>query len=126
MKEWHFMLPYLPPGINSQYTHTARGRMVLTAGAMDSRQDIGKVCLANGFKADITKTYEISIIWTFPNRGHDIDGPIKGLLDSLFARVNNKGKVLWGATDYTVVKLVVEKRVVSGKSSAEIWIRERE
>lgn len=119
----HVILPYLPPGVNKQYGLTKRGYMYLTAEATDVRYDIGRTMLANGWKADPTKRYSIKVRFMFPTDMHDLDGPLKGLLDSLFAVAGRK-KMRWGALDYTVMRLEVEKCVEKGRSKTELWIEE--
>lgn len=111
---WRFTWPFLPSSINHRYGNRKDGGKYLLAKAKGSMSRMQGEVWAAGFRVDLAKCYEIEIVFTMPDWGHDIDGPIKETLDACFGHLS----------DHRVTKLVVTKRVESGQSQTDVTIRE--
>lgn len=108
---WRFSLPFLPPSVNHSYVNSGSGRRVLRQDAKDLRDSIGFYALASGFRLK-PGGYAVHVTFTFPTNRHDIDGPVKHLLDGIFGT----------AADKQVWRLVVDKSVEKGVSKTEVEI----
>lgn len=120
-RQWHLSLPILPVGVNHQYQPILgrRGavsgyRLALTSEAQRTRMAIALQARAVGFVPRADRYYAVRIRFTFPTWQHDLDGPIKPLLDALFG----------SRADHRVVRIEAEKRVSPHEHGTEVWIEE--
>ena len=97
---WLIALDFLPPSVNHSH-HNLQGRRALTEAACNARDAIAAETQLAAFSPAVGLFYAVAIVFTFPTWAHDIDGPIKPLLDAVFGP-------RW---DHRIVRLEVAKLV---------------
>lgn len=112
---WWFAFDDLPPNVNHQYVNRRGGRKALTAKARAQREAIAIAAGATGFRVRPTAVYAVRVAFIFPSWQHDLDGPLKSLLDAIFG-------TRW---DHRVVRLEADKIVEPGTRYTEVEITER-
>ena len=108
---WLLTLDFLPPSVNHSH-YNLNGRRARTKAATSAGDAIAMETLAAGFTPSLEAFYAVSIVYTFPTWGHDIDGRIKPTLDAIFG----------ARYDHRIVHLEVSKLVQSGTYRALVRI----